>query len=144
MGEKRDPHRRGLQGTGRHYINTIGRSGRYGPAQIYAGGYKEESMQEYQIKRGFKDGLEERMISSLTEFFGVAPEERDGHHVISFGALKRLDVCLGPKGSTVLIDTESDLSADDETILDTNRRFRRYLDAVTGYNSKERAKKMQK
>ncbi|TAJ44854.1 DUF5611 family protein [Methanofollis fontis] len=101
-------------------------------------------MQEYKIKRGYKTGLEERMIASFTEFFGVEPEERDGHHVISFGALKRLEVWLGPKGNTVLIDTESDLSAEDETILDTNRRFRKYLDAVTGYNSKERAKKMQK
>jgi len=101
-------------------------------------------MQEYQIKRGFKDGLEERMIASLTECFGIEPEERDGHHIISFGALKRLNVCLGPKGNTVLVDTESDLSADDETILDTNRRFRKYLDSVTGYTSKERAKKMQK
>ncbi|HDS64036.1 MAG TPA: hypothetical protein ENN52_07985 [Methanofollis liminatans] len=101
-------------------------------------------MQEYQIKRGFKDGLEERMIASLSECFGTEPSETDGRYTISFGALKHLEVCLGPKGNTVLVDTESDLSADDETILDTNRRFRRYLDAVTGYNSKERAKKMQK
>ncbi|MDK2975109.1 MAG: hypothetical protein PWP08_1480 [Methanofollis sp.] len=101
-------------------------------------------MQEYQIKRGLKNGLEERMITSLTEFFGVEPEERDGRYIISFGALKRLEVWIGPKGNTVLIDTESDLSADDETILDTNRRFRKYLDAVTGYTSKERSKKIQK
>lgn len=101
-------------------------------------------MQEYQIKRGFKKGLDERMVASLSEFFGVEPEEQDGRYTISYGALKMLAVSLGPKGSTVIVDTESDLAADDETILDTNRRFRKYLDAVTGYNSKERAKKLQK
>lgn len=105
---------------------------------------KKDGMQEYLIKRGFKTGLEERISAALTEFFEVEPEERDGHYVISFGALKRLEVWIGPKGSTVFIDTKSDLDAADETILDTNRRFRKYLDAVTGYTSKERAKKMQK
>ncbi|QYZ78749.1 hypothetical protein E2N92_04545 [Methanofollis formosanus] len=101
-------------------------------------------MQEYKIKRGFTKGLEERMVASFSECFEMEPEEKDGHYVISYGALKRLDVCLGEKGKTVLVDTESDMEADDETILDTNRRFRKYLDAVTGYNSKERAKKLQK
>lgn len=101
-------------------------------------------MQEYLIKRGFKKGLEERMVASFSECFGVEPEEKDGLYTISYGALKVLAVSLGPKGSTVIVDTESDLAADDETILDTNRRFRKYLDAVTGYTSKERAKKMQK
>jgi hypothetical protein len=101
-------------------------------------------MQEYPIKRGFKQGFEERMIASLSECFGVEPSETVGQYTISYGALKMLSVSLGPKGNTLLVDTESDRAADDETILDTNRRFRKYLDAVTGYNSKERAKKMQK
>lgn len=138
------PTKRGRYRGAHQYINAIGASGREGARLIYAGAYKEESMQEYQIKRGFKDGLKERMIASLTEYFGVEPEEQDGRYVISFGALKRLEVSLGPKKNTLLVDTESDLSADDETILDTNRRFRKYLDVVTGYTSKERAKKMQK
>jgi hypothetical protein len=43
------------------------------------------------------------------------------------------------------VDTESDRSIeDDEVILDTNRRFRDYLQHVTGYTAKERAKKIQK
>ncbi|MGB4196801.1 MAG: DUF5611 family protein [Methanoculleus sp.] len=43
----------------------------------------------------------------------------------------------------MFVHTESDSSADDETILDTNRRFRNYLQQVTGYTAKERAKKAQ-
>ena len=37
--------------------------------------------------------------------------------------------------------TESDSGSSDEVILDTNRRFRRYLDITTGYTTKERVKK---
>ena len=57
------------------------------------------------------------------------------------GALKVLDASLGADGKSVIIRTESDLTVSDETILDTNRRFRKYLDAVTGYTTKERVKK---
>jgi len=100
------------------------------------------------IKRGTdkKTGknLEERIVSGIEDFFGTGPENKDGYYVISYGALLRLQVSLGTGGKTMMVDSESDMDADDETIIDTNRRFRKYLDYVTGYNSKERSKKMQK
>ena len=49
---------------------------------------------------------------------------------------------MGEGGKTVIIRTESDKEASDEVILDTNRRFRKYLDFVTGYSTKERVKKV--
>ncbi|KQC05652.1 MAG: hypothetical protein APR53_06865 [Methanoculleus sp. SDB] len=102
-------------------------------------------MQEYPIKRGFTKGFEIRMVEGLKDCFDVAPQESGGTYTLSYGALKRLEVCLGPKGKTIVVGTESDTSVeDDEIILDTNRRFRRYLEYVTGYNSKERAKKAKK
>ena len=81
------------------------------------------------------------MVEGLNECFGVEPKTSGGWYEISFGALRRLAVTVGPDGKSILIETESDLSASDETILDTNRRFRRYLDKVTGYSTKERVKK---
>ena len=48
---------------------------------------------------------------------------------------------ITPDGKSVIIDTESDITASDEAILDTNRRFRRFLDAVTGFSTKERVKR---
>jgi hypothetical protein len=41
----------------------------------------------------------------------------------------------------VIIDTESDLTASDDVILDTNKKFRKYLDAITGFSTKERVKR---
>ncbi len=101
-------------------------------------------MQEYPIKRGYGKNLEENMIQSLRDQFGVEPLESGGHHTIAFGALQRLEVWTGEKGKTLIVDTESNADVDDETIIETNRRFRKYLELVTGYNSKERAKKAKK
>jgi len=101
-------------------------------------------MQEYQIKRGYTKKLAESMVQGLRDQFGVEPRlTEDGHCIISYGALQRLEVWAGAGGKTLFVHTESDASVDDETILDTNRRFRNYLQQVTGYTAKERAKKAQ-
>jgi hypothetical protein len=98
-------------------------------------------MQEYPVKRGFSKNLPVTMVEQLRECFETEPNQKDGHYQIRFGALKVLDASLGADGKSVIIMTESDLTVSDEVILDTNRRFRKYLDAVTGYSTKERVKK---
>jgi len=99
-------------------------------------------MQEYPIKRGpAVKNLKTNLVEGLKECFGVEPKTSGAISEISFGALKRLAVTIGPDGKSIHVETESDLSASDEVILDTNRRFRRYLDMVTGYTTKERVKK---
>ncbi len=98
-------------------------------------------MQEYPVKRGYTKDLQETIGSRLKECFGVEPEREAGHFRIRYGALKVLDASCGKEGKSLIIDTVSDTGATDEIILDTNRRFRRYLDEVTGYSTKERVKK---
>nr|WP_321351621.1 DUF5611 family protein [uncultured Methanoregula sp.] len=98
-------------------------------------------MQEYPIKRGLTKDLETRAAAELKACFGVEPEKTTKGFRIRFGALKRLDVTIGAGSKSVIIDTESDLSANDELIIDTNKRFRKYLDAVTGFSTKERVKR---
>ncbi len=99
-------------------------------------------MQEYPVKRGpATKNLKANMIEGLNECFGVEPKTSGARSEISFGALRRLAVTIGVDGKSILVETESDLSASDETILDTNKRFRKYLDKVTGYSTKERVKK---
>jgi len=98
-------------------------------------------MQEYPIKRGLTKDLETRIVAELKTCFGVEPEKTAKAYRIKFGALKRLDVTAGAGGKSVIIDTESDVSVTDEIILDTNKRFRKYLDAITGFSTKERVKR---
>jgi hypothetical protein len=53
-----------------------------------------------------------------------------------------MKVKAGESGKTLLVTTVSRTDIEDEqVILDTNRRFRKYLDDVTGYSTKERVKK---
>jgi hypothetical protein len=98
-------------------------------------------MQEYSIKRGLTKDLEIRIIAELKTCFGVEPEKTANGYRIKSGALKRLDVSVGTDGKSVIIDTESDLSAGDDVIIDTNKRFRKYLDVITGFSTKERVKR---
>jgi hypothetical protein len=98
-------------------------------------------MQEYPIKRGLAKDLSIRMVDALRECFGTDVHKADGHYQISYGALKLLDVSMGKGGKTLVVHTESNKDAADEVIIDTNRRFRHYLDAATGYSTRERVKK---
>ena len=98
-------------------------------------------MQEYPIKRGLTKDLEARAVAELKAHFGVEPQKTEKGYRIVFGALKRLDVLPGTGGKTVTIDTESDLGASDVVIIDTNKRFRKFLDALTGFSTKERVKR---
>jgi len=98
-------------------------------------------MQEYPIKRGLTKDLEARAVAELKNCFGRDAEKTDKGYRVSFGALKRLDVTVGSDSKSVIIDTESDMNVTDEVIIDTNKRFRRFLDAVTGFSTKERVKR---
>ena len=98
-------------------------------------------MQEYPIKRGLTHDLETRIVAELKVCFNVEPEKTANGYRIKSGALKRLDVTAGAGGKSVIIDTESDMSVNDDVIIDTNKRFRNYLNAITGFSTKERAKR---
>jgi hypothetical protein len=98
-------------------------------------------MQEYPIKRGLTKDLPARIVTELKNNFGVEPTRSGEAYRISHGALRRLEVTAGAGGKAVIIDTESDKNASDEVIIDTNKRFRKYLDAITGFSTKERVKR---
>jgi hypothetical protein len=98
-------------------------------------------MQEYPIKRGLTKDLEARAIAEIKNCFGKEAEKTAKGYRTSFGALLRLDVTIGKDSKSVIIDTESDMKVTDEVIMDTNKRFRKFLDAVTGFSTKERVKR---
>lgn len=97
-------------------------------------------MQVYPVKRTVQKTLSEQYINGIQTCFGIAPAVEGGHARIRYKALKMLDISLGPDKKSIVVDTESDTSVSDEDILDTNRCFRKYLDLVTGYTTKERVK----
>ena len=90
---------------------------------------------DYSFKRGFKPDME-RIRKVLEEEFPAEIKESDGMLSLSFGALKSIQVSINEKKLNVT--TESDTDAKDDQILDTNKRFRDFLEKATGYTAKQR------
>ena len=90
---------------------------------------------DYSFKRGFKPDME-RIRKVLEEEFLAEIKEENGKLLLSFGALKKIEVSIN--GKKLNVTTESDLGTSDELALDTNKRFRNFLEKATGYTAKQR------
>ena len=82
------------------------------------------------------------MKAHMKEVFGNV-EEKDGKFVSSFGALREI-VAWPAKKNALGIDTKMDTSVANEVALDTVKAYNKFLEAATGFTSKERGKRMQK
>jgi len=69
-------------------------------------------------------------------------KEENGKLTLGHGAFSRLTVWFDKK--KMVVDTESGKGISDEVILDTNKRYRVFLEEATGYNAKERLAKAKK
>jgi len=99
-------------------------------------------MQAYKLKRGYSPDIN-RMKGLLAECFGTEITDKDGELKTSYGILKEITVRIEDK--KLCVETVSDTENKDENvILDTNKRFRNFLDKATGYSSKERVKNAKK
>ncbi len=98
-------------------------------------------IQKYSFKRGFSQDT--GRIRSVIEMNFTAPiKEDNGKFAISYGAFKQLTVWLDEK--MLCVDTESNKDVKDEVFLDTNKRYRVFLEEATGFTAKERLKKAKK
>jgi hypothetical protein len=101
-----------------------------------------ESISEYNFKRGFKPE-NERIRNIIEDIFEAKPVETGGKLTVQFGAIKELTAWVQDK--KLHVETKSDTSVKDEKlILDTNKRFRDFLEEATGYTAKERLKMAKK
>lgn len=90
---------------------------------------------DYPFKRGFKPDVE-RIRKALEEEFLTEIHEENGKLSLSYGAMKTINVWIENKRLNVV--TESAQGSSDSAILDTNRRFRDFLEKATGYTAKQR------
>ncbi len=77
-------------------------------------------MQEYRFKKGHSTE-KERILAVLKECFPCEIKEDEDKLRLSYGAIKEMIVFVNGK---LHVDTKPDLSASDDVIIDTNRRFR--------------------
>ncbi|MFB3766513.1 MAG: DUF5611 family protein [Methanotrichaceae archaeon] len=90
---------------------------------------------DYPFKRGFKPDIE-RIRKALEEEFPTEIREEEGKLTLSYGAMKSIAVWIDNKRLNVV--TESVQGSADNVILDTNKRFRDFLEKATGYTAKQR------
>ena len=96
---------------------------------------------EYSFKRGFKPELD-RIKSTLEEEFPTEIRVEGGRLLLSYGALKSIEVSI--EGKKLAVTTESSDEVGDDLILDTNKRFRNFLEKATGYTAKQRLQQAKK
>lgn len=78
----------------------------------------------------------------LEKNFPVGIKEENGKLTLAYGAFNRLSVSIENK--KLHVDSESNKEIKDNEVLDTNKRFRIFLEETTGYSAKERLKQAKK
>ena len=97
------------------------------------------------IKRGHWRNIEgEGLRDLMEEHFDTTPsEDDDGWLRLDYGALRPLAVKMLSK-TELVVETTSDPDVSPEEAAETIRRYNRFLEAATGFNSKQRSKRLQK
>ncbi len=83
-----------------------------------------------------------RIREVLGKNFPAEIKEENGKCTINYGAFTQLSVWVDKK--KLCVDTQSNKEAKDDIILDTNKRYRIFLEEATGYTAKERLAKAKK
>lgn len=78
----------------------------------------------------------DRIKEVLQDSFQVPVTEENGKLIVSYSALARVEASIIDKKLSV--DTTPNPNVSDEEILETNKRFRKFLNDATGYTSKQR------
>lgn len=92
----------------------------------------------YPVKRGV-DVSNETLLEKVKEHAGNGKIEND-HVVCSIPGLKRIE--LFKDGKNLKVETESD--PDNKNPMETVKQFNALVELVTGFNTKERKKRLSK
>jgi hypothetical protein len=100
-------------------------------------------LQEQDIKRGQYKNIEGGKLKDLMEdIFGTVEEDGDKYSV-HYGALAPLTVWIKDK-STLCVDTNMNADVDEDTAIDTRKKYNMLLDQSTGFTSKQRRDRLKK
>ena len=98
-------------------------------------------MRAYDLRRGWAKNVEGDGLRAIAaDTFGSASIE-DGKVVVAFGAIERL--VAWTDGKSLFVDIAMKPGAPDGVATDTITRNNLFLELATGYNAKERSKKLQ-
>jgi hypothetical protein len=99
-------------------------------------------MEAFEIRKANRAKLDGDGLKNVVAQLLPGYEIIDGRIVIRFGALQPMTVWLD--SGKLCVEIVTDKNVDSETVLKSISMRNRFLEAVTGYNSKERLKKLKK
>jgi hypothetical protein len=107
---------------------------RPGPVQL--------SVQKYPMRASARSQLDlERLQSLCRTHFDEA--RRDGDAVVSrYGAIE--EIRTWPEGKELAVDMRMNAKVEESVARETIRRYNQFLEDATGFNAKERAKRLRK
>jgi hypothetical protein len=99
-------------------------------------------MQELDIRRGHYSKIEGDQLKSMMEdIFGNVEESEKDKYSSKFGAMTPITAWLKDK-KTLCIEITTNKDVDDNAALDSIKAKNHFLEAATGYTSKERLKRL--
>ena len=99
-------------------------------------------MQELDIRRGHYSNIEGGQLKSLMEeIFGNVETDDQDKYSSTFGAMAPITAWVKDK-KTLCVEITTNKEVDDEIALDSIKAKNRFLEAATGYTSKERLKRL--
>jgi hypothetical protein len=100
-------------------------------------------VRDYELRRGHWKNIEGEKLLHLMQdvFLDGAPEGKG--YVAQYGAIERL-YCEYLDRQTLRVDTKMKGDVAPDIAEDTRRKFYDFLELATGYNSKERQKRLKK
>jgi hypothetical protein len=97
-------------------------------------------MREYKFKRGYKAD-ESRLEELIRKYFGDYRKEGKVY-IVKFGAMEELRVWIENK--KLYAETKTNPKVPNEVAVQTIKTYNKFLEELTGYTAKERAKMMKK
>ncbi len=89
-----------------------------------------------------RSNLELKAIAAIARKHFATVEERPEEVRAAFGAIEQLT--SRPDGRALRVDVRMNPKVDETTARETIARYNRFLEEITGYNAKERARRLRK
>ncbi len=99
-------------------------------------------MQTYPVRTTHRRNLELAALGAIAREHFDAVEVLPTEVQASYGALERLTAKAN--GRALAVDVRMNPKVDEAVAKETIARYNRFLEAITGYSSKERARRMRK
>jgi hypothetical protein len=99
-------------------------------------------VQTYPVRTSHRKNLDVGAIASIAREHFDRVEASATAVEASYGAIERLEA--RPEGRALLVDVRTNPKVDEAVARESIARYNRFLEEVTGFNAKERARRLRK